>query len=96
MWVKAMRWLVLSAVLLVCTGCGYLFGDKGVFRDTSEDYKKAPELPVVAVPPGKDAEALREIYVIPAVEDDLLLAGEFEVPWPAPLVAGAGSEVVRI
>lgn len=94
--VKAVRWLVLSALLLVCAGCGYLFGDKGVFRDTSEDYKTAPELPVVAVPPGKDAEALREIYVIPAVDDDLLLAGEFEVPRPAPLVAGAGSEVVRI
>ena len=48
------------------------------------------------MPEGKDSEALREIYVIPAVDNELVLAGEFEVPRPAPLVAGAGDEVVRI
>ena len=93
---KAVRWSLLTLLLLACTGCGYLFGDKGMFRDQSEDYKKAPELPVVSVPPGKDSQALREIYVIPPIEDNLLLAGEFSVPRPAPLVAGAGEEVVRI
>ena len=46
MLVKAVRTTTLVTLLLVCTGCGYLFGDKGKFRDTSEDYKKAPELPV--------------------------------------------------
>jgi len=96
MLVKAVRTTTLVTLLLVCTGCGYLFGDKGKFRDTSEDYKKAPELPVVRVPEGKDSGALREIYPIPPVQDDLLLAGEFEVPRPAPLVAGAGGDIVRI
>lgn len=94
--VKAAKCTLLCALLLACTGCGYLFGDKGRFRDKSEDYKKAPELPVVSVPQGKDTGALREIYVIPPVEDDLLLAGEFEVPRPSPLVAGAGEDIVRI
>ena len=94
--VKAVKLTLVCALLLVCNGCGYLFGDKGVFRDNSEDYKKAPELPVVSVPEGKDNQALGEIYVIPPVEDDLVLAGEFEVPRPAPLVAGTGDEVVRI
>jgi len=94
--VKAVRTTVLAALLLACTGCGYLFGDKGMFRDRSEDYKKAPELPVVRVPQGKDSGTLREIYPIPPVSDELLLAGEFEVPRPAPLVAGAGEDIVRI
>ena len=94
--VNSVRFLGVAALLVACTGCGYLFGDKGMFRDKSEDYKKAPELPVVSVPEGKDSEALREIYMIPAVDNELILAGEFEVPRPAPLVAGAGDEVVRI
>jgi outer membrane protein assembly factor BamC len=67
-----------------------------VFRDKSEDYKQAPEVPVLSVPEGKDDTALGEIYPIPPLEDELLLAGEFEVPRPAPLVAGAGEDVVRI
>jgi outer membrane protein assembly factor BamC len=94
--VKTMKLALVVMLLLVCTGCGYLFGDKGMFRDKSEDYKKAPEMPVVRVPEGKDRDALREIYVIPAVNDSLVLAGEFEVPRPAPLVAGAGGDAVRI
>jgi len=90
------KFLLLGALMLACTGCGYLFGDKGVFRDHSQDYKKAPELPVISVPEGKDTKTLREIYVIPEVEEKLVLEGEFEVPRPAPLVTGSGSEVVRI
>ena len=90
--VKAVQVVFLSCVLLLSSGCGYLFGDKGVFRDKSQDYKKAPEVPVVAVPSGKDAGALGEVYVIPPVEDELVLAGEFEVPRPAPLVAGEGED----
>ena len=94
--IKAVKLALIGGLLLVCTGCGFLFGDQGMFRDKSQDYKKAPELPVVSVPEDMDTEALREIYVIPPVEDNLLLAGDFEVPRPAPLVAGAGTEVVRI
>ena len=93
---KALRLVSVILILAACSGCGYLFGDQGVFRDNSEDYKKAPEVPVVAVPDGKDSSALSEIYVIPQVDNKLVLAGEFEVPRPAPLVAGAGDEVVRI
>ena len=88
--VNAVRFLGVATLVAMCSGCGFLFGDKGMFRDKSEDYKKAPELPVVSVPEGKDSEALREIYMIPAVDNELIMAGEFEVPRPAPLVAGAG------
>lgn len=93
---KALKWVAVVTSLLAGTGCGYLFGDEGMFRDKSQDYKSAPEMPVVRVPEGKSSDALGEIYPIPPVEDSLVLAGEFEVPRPAPLVAGAGGEVVRI
>ena len=86
--------------ILACTfilgGCGYLFGDKGVFRDKSEDYKKAPETRVITVPEGKNTDSFQEIYPIPEVEQDAFLAGEFEVPRPAPLVAGDADQMVRI
>lgn len=88
--------LVAGALLLSLAGCGYVFGDKGVFRDRSEDYKKAPELAPITVPAGMESVPLREIYVIPPIEDKFLAPGEFEVPRPAPLSAGAGSELVRI
>ena len=97
MQMKVVKVGLLSALLLTGTGCGSLFGDKGLFRDRSEDYKKAPQLQPITVPKGMDTAALREIYVIPKVEDNFLAEGEFEVPRPAPLVSGAsGSEIVRI
>ncbi|NND69522.1 MAG: outer membrane protein assembly factor BamC [Halioglobus sp.] len=91
-----LRLLCGGVLALSVTGCGFFGGDEGLFRDRAEDYKQAPELPVIEVPAGKDTEALREIYVIPKVQEKLLLEGEFEVPRPVPLVAGAGADVVRI
>lgn len=90
------RGVSLALALITLSGCGYLFGDTGVFRDPSEDYKLSPETSIIKVPEGKNADFSQEIYAIPPVEDELVLAGEFEVPRPTPLVAGASDEVVRI
>lgn len=90
------RTVLMAAVLAGTSGCGYLFGDEGVFRDSSEDYKQARELPPIEVPGDKDSSALQEIYAIPPIREQLVMAGEFEVPRPAPLVAGATGDVVRI
>ncbi|MEM1111004.1 MAG: outer membrane protein assembly factor BamC [Pseudomonadota bacterium] len=81
---------------LSLSGCGWLLGDDGVFRDPSNDYKQAPETAVIQVPEGKDTTALREIYAIPPIDESLVMAGDFEVPRPTPLVAGANAELVRI
>jgi len=93
---KIARSFTLLAVLFGVSACGYIFGDEGVFRDPSEDYKKAPEVAVIAVPEGKNSNFSQEIYAIPRVDDALILEGEFEVPRPTPLVAGASDEIVRI
>ena len=96
MWLKIVQVVLISALLLPGAGCGYIGGDKGVFRDRAEDYKEAPETPPISVPAGMDSARLKEIYVIPPVEDKFLSQGKFEVPQPVPLAAGAGPEVVRI
>ena len=93
---KAGRLATTACLLMLCGGCGYLFGDQGVFRDKSEDYKKSPEKPKLVVPEGKDGSALQDIYVVPVISESLVLSGEFEVPRPAPLVSGASDEIVRI
>lgn len=93
---RSMKFALAALVISLCTGCGYLFGDDGVFRDKTNDYKKAPEVPPLRVPEGEDSSALGEIYPIPPITDTVLLAGEFEVPRPSPLVAGAVDEQVRI
>jgi outer membrane protein assembly factor BamC len=92
----SVRLLLIASPLILLQGCGYLFGDNGMFRDPSQDYKNSPELEIIDVPPGKSSEALREIYPIPPIEESLVLTGEFEVPRPTPLVAGAADEIVRI
>ncbi|AQA19830.1 hypothetical protein BST95_17840 [Halioglobus japonicus] len=92
----AMRIPASIALAAALSGCGYLFGDGGMFPDRSQDYKKAEEVPVIAVPDGKDSRSLQEIYPIPEVEQDVVLAGDFEVPRPTPLVAGNSDQLVRI
>ncbi|MCZ6828171.1 MAG: outer membrane protein assembly factor BamC, partial [Gammaproteobacteria bacterium] len=86
----------LLLTLLAVSGCSWLTGDKGYFRDRSDDYRKAQVEPPLQVPAGLDAGALQEIYVIPPITEDIRVTGEFEAPRPAPLVAGATDELVRI
>ncbi len=90
------RFLVAACVLFALPGCSWLTGDEGYFRDHSDDYRKAGSVAPLEVPAGKDRQALQELYVIPSITEDIRVAGEFEVPRPAPLVAGTSREVVRI
>lgn len=93
---KVVQAVLISTLLLSGSGCGSMFGDKGMFRDRSQDYKKAPETPPITVPAGMDSATLTEIYVIPPVQDKFLAQGKFQVPQPVPIASGTGSEVVRI
>jgi outer membrane protein assembly factor BamC len=89
---------ILLALLLLSTlaGCTWLTGDKGYFRDRSDDYRKARVEPRLKVPADLDDDALQDIYVIPPVTEELRVTGEFDVPRPAPLVARATEEMVRV
>jgi outer membrane protein assembly factor BamC len=93
---KSMKVALLLLLSSLITGCGLLFGDNGLFPDNSENYKKAKEVPTIQVPEGQDSSSIGEIYPVPPITDTILLAGEFEVPRPVRLLAGAEDEQVRI
>ena len=95
----SMKMMKLALPILLVSfsaGCGYLFGDEGMFRDKSQDYKKAREVASIRVPEGEDSSSIGEMYPIPPITDTILLAGQFEVPRPTALLAGIEDEQVRI
>ena len=77
--IKTMKLALPFLLVSICTGCGFLFGDKGLFPDKSQDYKKAREVAAITVPEGEDSSSIGEIYPVPPITDTILLAGEFEV-----------------
>lgn len=86
---------VLCGVTMLA-GCGWLFGDSGMFRDRGDEYRNARTIPPMKVPEGKKSAAVEELYAIPVERTDVLLGKEFEVPRPAQLVADPEQNVVRI
>ena len=93
---KSIKLALPILLVSVSTGCGYLFGDEGMFRDKSQDYKKAREVASIRVPEGEDSSSIGEMYPIPPITDTILLSGKFEVPRPTALLAGIENEQVRI
>ena len=95
-----MRFLPTTMLLILASaavsGCGWLAGDDGVFRDRSDDYRKARAIPPMKIPEGSNSEAIGDLYVIPVDQTDVLLGKEFEVPRPAPLVGDPEQNLVRI
>ncbi len=88
--------LVLGAVVSI-SGCGVLFGDDGVFRDSSEDYLNAESIAEINVPKGFDKGRLHELYAIPPVdEDNLELLDSSDTPRPLPLSALQQESTVKI
>ncbi len=90
-----MRALLIPLFLLL-SGCGFLFGDDGMFRDSSADYENAQELEPIKLPPGRQSERINEIYAIPPIESEPQFASGDDVPRPAPLVSGNADQLVRI
>jgi outer membrane protein assembly factor BamC len=81
------------------TGCGWFFGEKGVFRDRSNTYLKADNIPPLTLPEGKESASMGELYPIPeisATDFGYDPNSEYEVPRPMPLAANSREEKVRI
>lgn len=81
------------------TGCGWFFGEEGVFRNRSNNYLKADKIPPLVLPEGKSSASMGEIYPIPPIS-----ATDFgydsnmdnEIPRPLPLAANLREDKVRI
>tara|TARA_B110000444_G_C18776544_1_gene565233 strand:- start:174 stop:1196 length:1023 start_codon:yes stop_codon:yes gene_type:complete len=78
---------------MVLTGCKYLGGESGPFRDRADDYMEAPILPSMAIPDELDSYTLDDLYVIPAQISST--AQPFtEIPLPRPIEAKGREGVV--
>lgn len=61
-----LRIVVLSLVVLM-TGCTYLAGDQGVFRDRKYDYRHAEEGKRIEVPSNMDSQRIVDHYPVPPI-----------------------------
>lgn len=86
----------LTALALIIgntTGCSWLWGKDGYFRDRGTDYLDSHETAPMKVPEGLQSKPLDPLLPIPmSVADSHEKAGEFEVPRPVALAdKGANS-----
>jgi len=87
---------VLTAVSITVSGCGWLFGDKGVFRDRGDDYRRARVEEPLRIPAELTQTEGEQEFAIPEVATTMTLEGEFEAPRPAPLEGDPSAELVKI
>ncbi len=79
----------LSALALLISGtsgCGWLWGEEGYFRDRGSDYLNARQTAPMQLPADVQAKALDPLLPVPQQVASAAGAGEFEVPRPQPLV----------
>lgn len=79
----------LSALALIISstsGCGWLWGEDGYFRDRGSDYLEAQQTAPMQIPAGvSETKRLDPLLPIPRNVADDTVKGEFVVPRPQPL-----------
>lgn len=86
----------LTAVSIAVSGCGWLFSDKGVFRDRGDDYRRARVEKPLQIPPELAQIEADQDFAIPTIASNAVLEGKFEAPRPASLDGDPSAEQVRI
>lgn len=83
----------LSALALIISstsGCGWIWGPEGYFRDRGSDYLEAQQTAPMQLPPDVNvAKRLDPLLPIPRNVADDTVKGEYEVPRPQPISAMA-------
>src|SRR5690606_34717744 len=69
------------------SGCGYLFGEDGYFRDRGSDYQQATIEPRMTVPPELQSKPIGDLLPVPG-EVRAGGTGKFQVPRPQGLSTG--------
>jgi outer membrane protein assembly factor BamC len=88
--------MVSAALVLALGGCGWLFGDNGMFRDRGDNYRRATQEKPLQVPAGLDSDSIDKDSVVPKIGYAGALEGEFTVPRPEPLDGNVDEGLVRI
>jgi outer membrane protein assembly factor BamC len=81
---------VLALVLGSTSGCSWLWGEKGYFRDRGSDYLTARQTAPMRLPADVEVKHLDPLLPIPQQIRDSDVQGQFEVPRPQPLVVSEG------
>lgn len=83
----------LSALALIISstsGCGWLWGEDGYFRDRGSDYLEAQQTAPMQIPAGvSETKRLDPLLPIPRNVADNTVKGEYTVPRPQPLATTA-------
>lgn len=84
----------LSVMLLgSLSGCGYIYGEDGYFRDRGSDYQAAQIQPRITVPDGIESKPLGDLLPVPGQVAGSEEFDKFEMPRPqAMLVSADASE----
>ncbi len=82
----------LAVVISSTSGCGWLWGDQGYFRDRGNDYLEANQAPAMQVPPDLTlSKRLDPLLPIPRNVADDTDKANFDVPRPLPLQVAAAA-----
>ncbi|WP_447590071.1 outer membrane protein assembly factor BamC [Aquipseudomonas campi] len=82
----------LAVIITSTSGCGWLWGDNGYFRDRGTDYLSARQAATMQMPPDIDGKRIDPLLPIPNnVADTNEVPGKFEVPRPQPMSVEAGA-----
>lgn len=86
----------LAAMAPALAGCGWLFGDNGMFRDRGDNYRRATQEKPLQIPPGLSSDAIDKESVVPKIGYAGALEGKFVVPRPEPIEGNPDEGLVRI
>ena len=86
-----------GALLVVVTGCRWFNDDKGLIRNTSDDYIDAKATEPLILPADMSAERIRDAWPIPAIQSKPL-ARHYpdEAPRPDAIFGGKAQEAIKI
>jgi len=79
----------LALIVGTSSGCGWLWGENGYFRDRGSDYMAARETPPMQLPPDVQARRLEPLLPVPSGVPARSGEGKFEVPRPQGLQLAA-------
>lgn len=78
----------LALIIAASSGCGWIWGDNGYFRDRGSDYLTARESAPMQLPPNVQARPIEPLLPVPAAVPTPSAEGKFEVPRPRALRSG--------
>lgn len=59
-----LRNILLLILLLSLTGCGLIYGEKGIIRNRTNDYQRAQSITPLRIPPGLSSSTITAHYPV--------------------------------